>query len=633
MDAFEVHRRLIADYREFTEGFVQVRDPRVAEVVARESERGSQWPDPWLSLNPSFASGGRIDELVGAGLLDPECDRIFRVKPGLDDLGTTPLTLHQHQREAIEVAARRESYVLTTGTGSGKSLAYIVPIVDRVLKRGTGRGVQAIVVYPMNALANSQMEELGKFLEHGYGGRPPVTFARYTGQEHPGRRQEILANPPDILLTNYVMLELVLTRPDERSSLVKAAKGLQFLVLDELHTYRGRQGADVAMLVRRVREACEAQDSLVCVGTSATMSSGGTVAQQRQDVAAVATRIFGATVSPGNVITETLVRATSDRSPTAAALAEAVRARGDAEAIDPALRAGYANLAGDPLASWIEDTFGVTEEEESGRLIRRPPTTVDQAAVDLSELTGAPETAAATAIRATLLAGSRTKDADGSQPVRLPAASVHLQGRLGLRHRRAVGHPGDRHGLPGGPSRVPGAAAVPAGVLPGVRPGVPDGHPHRGHGWLRRPGGPAWDVPARRPGRPGRRLPVRVGCTTRGPVTRWPSPACPRRGGPRPHRAEGGDRPTEEPSGPRAGRPDGRLAEETADSGRGHVGRVDPGRLQVLPELRGVLRVDPLGRVGEAGHLGQGGPQLGDDGARVEHRDQPANLRRVRVGP
>ena len=94
------------------------------------------------------------------GLLDPECDRIFRVKSGPDDLGTTPLTLHLHQREAIEVAARRESYVLTTGTGSGKSLAYIVPIVDRVLKRGTGRGVQAIVVYPMNALANSQMEEL-----------------------------------------------------------------------------------------------------------------------------------------------------------------------------------------------------------------------------------------------------------------------------------------------------------------------------------------------------------------------------------------------------------------------------------------------------------------------------------------
>ena len=413
MDAFEVHRRLIGDYRDFTEGFVQVRDPRVAGVVGRESERGAQWPDPWLSLNPSFASGGRVDQLVAEGLLDPECSRIFRPKSGPDDAGTTTLTLHQHQREAIEVASGRESYVLTTGTGSGKSLAYIVPIVDRVLRRGSGNGVQAIVVYPMNALANSQVEELRKFLEYGYGGRSPVTFQRYTGQEGHEERQRILADPPDILLTNYVMLELVLTRPDERSSLVKAAKGLQFLVLDELHTYRGRQGADVAMLVRRVREACEAHDSMICVGTSATMASGGTVAEQRTTVAEVATRIFGAQVRPDNVITETLVRATTDRSPDSAALAGAVAARGDAESSDPALSAGYEALTGDPLASWIEDTFGVTEEPQSGGLIRRPPTTVKQAAEALAEFTGAPPAETATAIRATLLAGSRTKDDTG----------------------------------------------------------------------------------------------------------------------------------------------------------------------------------------------------------------------------
>ena len=75
---------------------------------------------------------------------------------------------------------RRESYVLTTGTGSGKSMAYIVPIVDRVLREGSGKGVRAIVVYPMNALANSQRNELEKFLgkEH-----QKVTFERYTGQE------------------------------------------------------------------------------------------------------------------------------------------------------------------------------------------------------------------------------------------------------------------------------------------------------------------------------------------------------------------------------------------------------------------------------------------------------------------
>src|SRR5213078_5245068 len=113
------------------------------------------------------------------------------------------LLLHTHQTQAIRKAKEGKSYVLTSGTGSGKSLTYIVPIVDHVLRRGAGRGIQAIVVYPMNALANSQDEELRKFLEKGYPeGRPPVRFARYTGQEKADAREAIRSAPPDILLTN-----------------------------------------------------------------------------------------------------------------------------------------------------------------------------------------------------------------------------------------------------------------------------------------------------------------------------------------------------------------------------------------------------------------------------------------------
>jgi len=119
----------------------------------------------------------------------------------------------------------------------------------------------------------------------------PVTFARYTGQESADERRRILAEPPDILLTNYVMLELVLTRPDERKHLVRAAENLRFLVLDELHTYRGRQGADVAMLVRRLRDQCAADD-LQIVGTSAAMASAGTLEARSRVVSDVATRLF-----------------------------------------------------------------------------------------------------------------------------------------------------------------------------------------------------------------------------------------------------------------------------------------------------------------------------------------------------
>ena len=138
---------------------------------------------------PSFAPGGTPGELVGEGLLHSECERIFRVERSPDDTGRDPIVFHRHQRDAVEAAADGRSYVLTTGTGSGKSLAYIVPIVDRVLRdRAAGRapGVRAIVVCPMNASANSRLEELRKFLVFGYPpDRPPVTFEGPTGQEIP----------------------------------------------------------------------------------------------------------------------------------------------------------------------------------------------------------------------------------------------------------------------------------------------------------------------------------------------------------------------------------------------------------------------------------------------------------------
>ena len=149
----------------------------------------------------------------------------------------------------------------------------------------------------MNALANSQDEELEKFLEKGYPeGKPPVRFARYTGQEKGAEREAIRSNPPDILLTNYMMLELLLTRSEDRE-LVRAAQGLRFLVFDELHTYRGRQGADVALLIRRCRQAFGGHD-IICIGTSATMASGGTSEDQKREVAKVAQTLFGVPFEP-----------------------------------------------------------------------------------------------------------------------------------------------------------------------------------------------------------------------------------------------------------------------------------------------------------------------------------------------
>ncbi|WP_104116843.1 DEAD/DEAH box helicase [Arthrobacter sp. B1805] len=413
MDAFGIRNELIDGYRSFTEGFVDIQDDRIRKTVSELADQGRQWPDPWLSLNPSFQSGGSVDELVDRGILHEQCREIFRSKKDMKDRGSGSFTLHKHQADAVSIAAGRHSYVLTTGTGSGKSLSYIVPIVDRVLREGSGKGIKAIIVYPMNALANSQMEELTKFLEYGFGGESPVTFKRYTGQEKGEERESILKNPPDVILTNYVMLEYVLTRPEERQSLIRAASGLNFLVLDELHTYRGRQGADVALLVRRLRDACHAQETLQCVGTSATMSSGGTMAEQQRDIAEVATRIFGTEVKPDHVVTESLVRATTVRDQTTEDLKAAVLERGDAEFSSATISGGYVSLRSDSLASWIEDTFGLTTEAESSRLIRSAPKTITGAAEVLAAKTGQDPKACATAIRATLLAGSKAKSQAG----------------------------------------------------------------------------------------------------------------------------------------------------------------------------------------------------------------------------
>jgi len=403
VDIFRVRDRLIEDYREFTGSFVDIHDKTIREHVAERMANSYQWPDPWLSLNPSFASGGTVSDLIEASLLQPGSRDIFRLANGQE------LRFHKHQKEAIEAARTGKSYVLTTGTGSGKSLAYIVPIVDKVLAAkaaGTYQpGIKAIVVYPMNALANSQLGELEKFLGTG---NPQVTFERYTGQESRDERASIIANPPDILLTNYVMLELVLTRPRERG-LVKAAKGLWFLVLDELHTYRGRQGADVALLVRRLRDACDAPN-VQCIGTSATMTTEGDAEDQRKEVARTAQTLFGVPVDPANVIGETLQRITNPIATSTVAIRERVT--------DPVPPEDFGAFATDPLATWIEEVFGFEpgSPADSPRRRRRPPT-LPEAAKQLAAQSDSNERACATAIKETLQAGARIIDPSTGRPV------------------------------------------------------------------------------------------------------------------------------------------------------------------------------------------------------------------------
>ena len=405
MDVFAVRNRLIDDYSEYVRSFIQIRDSRIEAEVHGALDSGLLWPDPLIQLNPAFEPGDSIDELVTAGVLHEECGRIFRKdkQPGSNNSGN-PLRLYKHQSDAIRRAAAGHNYVLTTGTASGKSLSYIVPLVDHVLRRGSGRGIQAIIVYPMNALANSQCGELNKFVQFGYpDGRPAVRFAQYTGQESEKQREAILANPPDILITNYVMLELILTRPVERQ-LIEAAQGLRFIVMDELHTYRGRQGADVALLVRRVRNRIGAED-LQYVGTSATLAGAGTFEQQRAEVSRIASRFFGAEVKAEHVIGETLRPATTGTSLTDGTFLRALADRVAQADWKPS--SDYAQFVIDPLSIWIEHELGLKRESGTGRLIRAVPVSVSGeagAAAKLAQATQVPIQLCSDALQRQLLA-------------------------------------------------------------------------------------------------------------------------------------------------------------------------------------------------------------------------------------
>jgi DEAD/DEAH box helicase/MrfA Zn-binding domain/Helicase conserved C-terminal domain len=390
MDVFSLRECLVEEYASFARSFTDIRAADIREQLAVEYESGRFWPDPLIQINPLFESGKWMNELAAAGIVHPTCAELFR-----------NVRLYKHQEYAVALAKDGGSYVVTTGTGSGKSLCFFIPIVDAVLKakeEDPSPRTRAIVIYPMNALANSQQEELKKYLDS----TGPVTFARYTGQESGEERERIRANPPDILLTNFMMLELLMTRQaDLDRAVMRNCEGLRFLVLDELHTYRGRQGADVAMLVRRVRERLGGE-KLQCVGTSATMGGGEDLTELRCTIAEVTSRIFATTIPEIAVVTEELKRATDPTETD-----ETVRTR-----LGPAIDAGIpasmsnARLVSHPLAIWTETRLGITRPDGT-KWIRARPRTLSEAASELAQDADRPEAKCRKVLQDLLLMASR----------------------------------------------------------------------------------------------------------------------------------------------------------------------------------------------------------------------------------
>jgi len=156
MDVFALRSTLVDGYAAFARSFTRIRADDLRHQVDSAYADGRFWPEPLIQINPRFKPGHDIAALVAGGVLHPRCAEIFAID------GAT-LRLHAHQEHAIALAANGQSYVVTTGTGSGKSLCFFVPIVDALLRErdpAAPRRTRAIVIYPMNALANSQEEEI-----------------------------------------------------------------------------------------------------------------------------------------------------------------------------------------------------------------------------------------------------------------------------------------------------------------------------------------------------------------------------------------------------------------------------------------------------------------------------------------
>lgn len=300
-------------YKRYLKTIFRFKDPEYQKQFEKMLGSDAQFANgPYLDVTDSFEKGNSIETLISKGKLPAGFSK-------LDINQTRPLYLHQ--QISTEKALSGKNVVVSTGTGSGKTESFLIPVLTEIIREheaGTlDAGVRAMIIYPMNALANDQMERLRSLLKD----YPEITYGSYTGQTRhkysdalieykklnddamPNvneliSREQMKENPPHIMITNYAMLEYLMVRPDDSVFFEEEnAHKWKFIVLDEAHVYTGSTGIEVSMLLRRLRATLN-NNHIRYMLTSATLGDENS----DNEVAEFASNLCDAKFYPGDVI-------------------------------------------------------------------------------------------------------------------------------------------------------------------------------------------------------------------------------------------------------------------------------------------------------------------------------------------
>lgn len=315
INPLELSREIRDSYIRYLTTSFLLRDPQMREAFRAEVARFALTNGPVLEATPPFKQGrflSQMEDILGSQFTTAA----MAAFPWLRD---SPL--HLHQERAISKIIQGQNVVVASGTGSGKTECFLVPILHFLFGEIESRtletpGVRAVLLYPMNALANDQLRKLRGIVRNISQSHPDfrITFGRYVGDTQESAssarteylrrfgkdpvvgellsRSEMKENPPHILITNYAMLEYLLLRPEDNVFFDGGkATRWKFLVLDEAHIYNGAAGIEMAMLLRRLKDrVCEGKrNQLSCIATSATLGRGE---EDFEKVATFATNLF-----------------------------------------------------------------------------------------------------------------------------------------------------------------------------------------------------------------------------------------------------------------------------------------------------------------------------------------------------